>query len=371
MQNRKEKPAEPLKVMQYNADFGGCGYWRLLWPQFLINMKGKANIFNAQVYSKDYVFYAMLDAVHIQRQGTPSQLEFFRKMSELKKRMKFRLIYEIDDILFSEDIPEWNRAREFYLNPEIRAAIKELMELCDEITVSTVYLRDYYLKKTNQKKITVIPNYPPMFWIGDLYSEENLLRNYRKHKGRPRILYAGASGHFAADPTGNTIDDFYHVKDAIAKTADEFKWVFVGGFPVSLMHLIQAGKVESLPWQTMDAYPRTLASIGVNMAIAPLADNSFNRAKSDLKYLEASALGIPIACQDICTYANAPIRFRTGDEMIEKIREVLRTEESFIEHSRAGRRAIESRWLERDENYGKYLDVYQFPYGDPRRKYVT
>jgi hypothetical protein len=167
------------------------------------------------------------------------------------------------------------------------------------------------------------------------------------------------------------VDDFYHVKEAITKTVDEFTWVFVGAFPIGLTPLVRAGKIESIAWQTMDAYPRKLSTLEVSMAIAPLADLPFNRAKSDLKYLEASALGIPIACQDMCTYANAPIRFRTGEEMIEQIRTTLRTEEEFIEHSRAARRAIENRWLEREENYGRYLDLYRFPHGSPLRKYLS
>jgi hypothetical protein len=359
------------RVMQYNADFGGCGYWRLLWAQFLLNMKGKGLIYNAQYYTKDYLFYAGLDVVHIQRQGTPGHLQFFEKMHEVKERMKFRLIYEADDIIFAEDIPKWNRAGDYYHKPEIRESVQKLMEICDEMTVSTVYLRDYLLKKTSQKNISVIPNYPPFFWIGQYYSEENLIRSYRKNRGRPRILYAGGASHFSSDITGKEVDDFHHVREAIIKTADEFRWIFVGAFPASLMSLVRAGKIESLPWQMMDTYPEVLSSLGISMAIAPLADNVFNKAKSDLKYLEASALGIPIACQDMCTYATAPIRFRTGEEMIEQIRRTLSSEESFIEHSRAGRKAIQSRWLEKEENLGKYLDVYQFPYGDPRRQYLS
>ena len=107
------------------------------------------------------------------------------------------------------------------------------------------------------------------------------------------------------------------------------------------------------------------------MFIAPLSDNNFNKAKSDLKYIEASALGIPIVCQDICTYENAPIKFKTGDEMIDRIKEVLGDERRYIKESVNGRNVAESRFLETEENLYQYYDNYMYGRSDSRRKYLT
>ena len=41
------------------------------------------------------------------------------------------------------------------------------MGLCDEITVTCKFMKDYYTEKTGNKNITVIPNYPPKWWIGN------------------------------------------------------------------------------------------------------------------------------------------------------------------------------------------------------------
>ncbi len=356
-------------IIQYPADYGGCGFWRFLWPQLVMNMKGLASVCHSQLYIRDFLHYKKATAVHIQRQTKPMQLTFFQKLSDVKKRMNFRLIYESDDIIFPEDIPPYNQAKEKYLSHTSHA--KEIMELCDEVTVSTPFLRDYYLNKTNQKNITVIPNYPPLFWIGSHFSEELILRNYRAHKSRPRILYSGSASHFNFSTDDKEIpDDFSHVKEVILANADKFKWVFVGAFPKSLMQFIKAGLVEYHPWQNLDNYPRFLSKLQINMWIAPLQENDFNRAKSDLKFLEATAFGLPVACQDLCTYAVAPIKFKTGEEMIKRIRETLETEETFLNASRRARTLLDGRWLERDENIGKYLDVYCHPYGHPMRKYV-
>ncbi len=357
-------------IMQYPADYGACGFWRMLWPQLILNMKQKAIVSHSNLYIRDFLHYTRATAVHIQRSMKPAQYSFLNKLHDIKQRMKFRLVYEADDMIFPEDIPTYNYAK-YELHKDCGAA-KEIIELCDEVTVTTPFLREYFLKRTNQKKITVIPNYPPLFWIGDHYSEELILRNYRTHKEKPRILYAGSYNHFNYEKgiLEGEADDFSHVKDVIMATASDYKWVFVGGFPNSLTQLVQRGQIEYHPWQTIDSYPRFLAKLQINMWIAPLMENDFNLAKSDLKFLEATALGAPIACQDIATYAIAPIKFRTGEEMIRKIEETLESEEIFLNSVRRARTLIEGRWLEREENIGKYLDVYCHPYGDSMRKYV-
>lgn len=356
-------------VVQSPGDFGGCGFWRMLWPQIVMNMKGIARVSHESFLNREFLHYNFLTALHIQRHITENQLEFYKKLVHLKKRMNFKLVYESDDILIAKDIPDYNNAKRKII--DIGDFAKDIIALCDEVTVSTPFLRDYYLKETSQKNITVIPNAPPEFWIGHFYNEKTLLKNYKTHKNKPRIIYAGASGHFHYSEDGRVIpDDFTHVKEAVMSTADRYKWIFVGGFPTSLVSLVKAGIIEYHPWQTLDKYPKFLASLEASMCIAPLLENDFNKAKSDLKFLEASCLGLPVACQDISTFAVAPIRFKTGEEMIKRLDETLESEETFLKASRRARALIEHRWLERDENIGKYLDVYCFPFGDPRRKYV-
>ena len=357
-------------ILQYPADYGACGFWRMLWPQLILNMKGKAAVTHSNLYIRDLIHYTRATAVHIQRSMKPAQYSFLEKLHDIKQRMKFKLIYEADDIIFPEDVPDYNLGKyELLKSPGFA---KEIIELCDEVTVTTPFLREYFLKKTNQKSISVIPNFPPLFWIGDHFNEELILRNYRAHKERPRILYAGSYNHFNFEEgyAQNIPDDFSHVRDVIMATASDYKWVFVGGFPRSLSELVQRGKIEYHPWQTIDSYPRFLAKLQINMWIAPLIENDFNRAKSDLKFLEATALGHPIACQDISTYAIAPIKFKTGEDMLNRIEETLECEEFFLNSIRRARNLIEARWLEKEENFGKYLDVYCHPYGDSMRKYV-
>ena len=166
-------------------------------------------------------------------------------------------------------------------------------------------------------------------------------------------------------------DDFFHVNHAIASTVNEFQWVFIGAYPLSLNQLVQEGKIEFHPWQPLYEYPGLVHSLKPNMMIAPLQDNTFNRGKSDLKYIEACCYGIPVACQDMVTYQHAPIKFRTGDELIDQIRTTLKYQSKYMDASKAAREMADTRWLELDDNIDKYAELYKYPYKHPERKLIN
>ncbi len=147
--------------------------------------------------------------------------------------------------------------------------------------------------------------------------------------------------------------------------------MFLGAFPLTLSHLVQSGKVEFHPWERLYTYPEKIYNLNVNAMVAPLQDNTFNKAKSDLKLIEASCYGIPIICQDLCTYENAPYKFKTGDEMIDQLDEVLGKKGKYMNISSKFRKLVSDRWLELDTNIDKYLELYTLPYASPERKLLN
>jgi hypothetical protein len=56
-------------------------------------------------------------------------------------------------------------------------------------------------------------------------------------------------------------------------------------------------------------YPAKLASLNLDVAVAPLEHNRFNVAKSNLRLLEYGIMGWPTICSDIEPYrnGNAPV----------------------------------------------------------------
>ena len=364
-----EKPPETQlpRFLNYYADYSGCGHWRMIWPEQVMNAHSKAVVHGTTVMNVDPRYYTQTKAVRIQRQATPQQLEFVKFLRKLADANNFRLIYEIDDICFHEDIPDYNKYKTAFTDPKIRQSAQEMMEICDEITVTCPFMRDYYASKTNNKNVTVIPNFMPKFWLGGKSDINRTMESYEKNKRKPRILYAGSGAHFDVENRTKFRDDFEHVNDAIRRTVDKYQWVFLGAHPLPIRDLIQNGKIEFHPWKRLYEYGQGLYDLNVNMVVAPLQDSTFNRAKSDLKYIEACALGLPIACQDLCTYENAPIKFRTGDEMIDQIESTLRDRKRYKSLCKKASQYADTRWLEDDMNIDCYTELYQYGVNDPKR----
>jgi hypothetical protein len=354
------------RFLNYYADYSGCGHWRMIWPEQVMNAHSKAVVHGTTVMNVDERYYVQAKGVRIQRQATPQQLQFVKWLRQVADKNSFRLIYEIDDICFHEDIPDYNKYKTAFTDPAIRQSAQEMMEICDEITVTCPFMQDYYKSKTNNKNVTVIPNFMPKFWLGGKSNINRTMESYDKNKRKPRILYAGSGAHFDVENRTKYRDDFEHVNDVIRRTADKYQWVFIGAHPLPLRDLIQNGKVEFHPWKRLYEYGQGLYDLNVNLIVAPLQDNTFNRAKSDLKYIEACALGLPIVCQDICTYENAPIRFKTGDEMIDQINN-LKDRSRYKSLCKKASQYADTRWLEDDRNIDCYTELYQYSVNDPKR----
>lgn len=364
-----QKPPEQSlpRFLNYYADYSGCGHWRMIWPEQVMNAHNKAVVHGTTVMNVDSRYYIETKGVRIQRQATPQQLEFVKWLRKLADQNNFRLIYEIDDICFAEDIPDYNKYKTAFTDPAIRKSAQEMMAICDEITVTCPFMRDYYREKTGNKNVTVIPNFMPKFWLDRFYNANRTMESYDRNKKKPRILYAGSGAHFDVEQRVKFKDDFHHVNDVIRKTVDKYQWVFLGAHPLPILDLVRSGKVEFHPWRKLYEYGQGLYDLNVNMIVAPLQDNTFNRAKSDLKYIEACALGLPIACQDMCTYENAPIKFKTGDEMINQIEYTLQDRKRYKALCKKGRQYAETRWLEDDKNIDCYVELYQYGVDDERR----
>jgi hypothetical protein len=355
------------RVVQYYADYSGCGFWRMLWPEHLLNAYGHMTVHGSTVMVLDPRWYVNVKAVRVQRQATSSQLQFVKFLREVSKQVGFRIIYEIDDLVFCEDIPDYNKFKTAFVDPEIRKNAQEIMSLCDEITVTNDFMKQYYAEKTGHKHITVIPNFPPKFWLGNFYNEKAISSNYDAYQKKPRVLYAGSGAHFDVENRVNQNDDFAHVVRAIYNTHQEFQWVFLGAYPLGIRPLIDSGAVEFHPWVNLYDYGEKLKNLRVNVVVAPLQDNTFNKSKSDLKWIEANCLGLPIACQDLCTYKDAEFKFKTGDEMIAQIRGILSKKGRYMNICAAARKNADTRWLENENNLACYRELFSLPYGSPER----
>jgi hypothetical protein len=61
------------RVAQYAADSSGCGFWRLFWPEHILNANQKLQCTTTTVIDNSASFYAPMKAVRVQRQATTNK----------------------------------------------------------------------------------------------------------------------------------------------------------------------------------------------------------------------------------------------------------------------------------------------------------
>jgi len=358
-------PGEGLKrALNFYADYGGCGLWRMSWPEFAINGYGKAIVNGLTQMVIDPAFYKGISAVRLQRQATPEQLKFIEFLKLVQQEHGFKIIYEIDDVVFAEDIPLYNKSRDAFDKQEIKDSIYKILGIVDEMCVVSPYMKDYYKRKSGKNEISVIPNYAPRFWLHDHYHPSKIERSYVKNRKRPIVGYLGSGTHFDVTNSTNQQDDFSHVIDQVIKTRHKYQWVFMGAFPLRLMPFIDRKEIIHVPWCNIYDYPRVFASLGINVVVAPLANNEFNRAKSDIKIFEAGSLGIPGTFQRLEPYVSAKYKFDAGDEMITNIDLILKDRNNYMKLSAAARKEAEGRWLE--DHLDEHTDLLFKPFNEKR-----
>jgi hypothetical protein len=363
-----EMPGANLhRVFDFYADCGGCAFYRVAAPGYLMTFNQKAIVTGMTTMVFDERLFYSVKACKLQRQATPQQLMFIKFLKHIGKFSGMKVIYEVDDIIFKDDIPLFNRCREAFDNQEIVDSILEMIQLSDEMTVTCEYMKDYYKEKTGNKNITVIPNYLPKFWFDRYYNEERLAKNYEKNKKKPKVGAFISGTHIDLINKTNQKDDYSHVVQQIIKTRKDIDWMFVGAFPLLLKPYIDLGEIKYQDWFPLMYFPQGMYDMGVQMTFAALEDNVFNRSKSNIKFLEAAAIGYPSVCQDMVTYKDALLKFKTGDELIDQIKLATKDVNTYMNFCKKSRNYVDlNGWL--DDNLDQHLEAYTTPYGSKDRK---
>lgn len=357
------------RVLNYLADYSGCGYWRIGAPEMLLNYGGKLVINTLTSMVIDPRFYLTgYSAIKIQRQATPVQKEFAKFLKMMGNTLNTKVIYEVDDIVFGEDIPLYNRCRSAFTDPEIRQSIEDIIHMCGEMMVVSDYMKEYYKNKLNIKNVTTIPNYAPKFWFDRFYNAEKTLKNYQENKKRPKILIAASGSHFDVINATGQKDDYSHVLQSIIKTRKDFQWIFMGGHPLLLKPFIDNGDIIFKPWAQLLQFSDAINEIAPQMTMAALENNHFNWAKSNIKLTESCHLGIPFVGQDSPPYKDAFHKFNNGDELIDQLKSIVVDEDIYMAESLKHRNFGDKLWL--DDHLQEHLEMYTLPFGDQNRKAI-
>lgn len=364
-------PGEGLKrAITYLADYGGCGYYRCLAPDMMLNLYEKAVVAQSTAMILDPRFYSTVQAVRFQRQATVAQKEFVKLIKEVSKQTKTKMIYEIDDVVFAEDIPMYNRNRDAFTSKEIQNNIKEILSMMDEITVTCDYFKDYMIEKSGNKNVSVIPNYLMKWWFDRYYNLGDLVKKFEKNKKRPIVAIFASGTHVDVTNRANQKDDFEFVLNSIIKTRRDFKWHFYGSHPLALRPFIDSGEIEFFPWVKLPDFAANMYNSGAQITFAALQDNNFNRCKSNIKLIESGAIGIPCVCPDMVTYKDALLKYKTGSEFIDCIKAATKNQTVYADYCKKSRAYAENFWLDDEPNLMKHYEALFTPFGSSERKYL-
>jgi glycosyltransferase involved in cell wall biosynthesis len=212
----------------------------------------------------------MADVVVWQTLDFPHSWDLWQSM---KLRHQKPFLMELDD--YVSDIPPDHDAYEHYKGTRHHIIMAQMTH-SDGLIVSTPYLAEQY--KGHNSNIFVVPNSIDFKEWKTLWS--------RKHD-RIRIGWIGGATHRK---------DLEMIAPALEKVLskyyDQDVWFYcIHGCPEIFKkwdHVYHTTK-----WSNINLYPRFMNSFKFDIGIAPLEDNNFNRGKSNLRWLEYSALKIP------------------------------------------------------------------------------
>lgn len=351
------------------ADRGGCGHYRCLFPSWAAQtMRRDIKISDYSFLSPSKEIFLGQRLVRVQRQVSDYQADYFLKLLiPLSKSIGFWLAYEIDDVIGKDDIPKYNAAWSTFQSDKLMTNIKTILDNVDFLTVTTEELGKYYVNKFGVKKdkVLVIPNFMPMWWIGENYSVERSKHIFRKYQDKPRIGFISSASHVDIKNQNNGIDDFTHIIDFIEENIDKYQFVCVGTYPRQLKHFVESKQIEYYSGFDILNYPRWINNLDIQLVIAPLQDNIFNRAKSSIKFTESAAMGIPCVLQDNACYERCPCpKFNNSDQLKYEVERLLASEEYYLDEVRKNRNYVDSDtsegnngwWLEK--NINKWYDLF-------------
>jgi hypothetical protein len=317
-------PRSEIKIHTFVSDTQGCGAVRIINPAFYLTNYRDSNYSIYYTWSRDFIedirFYEKYTFVVFQR---PAHDSHFRWLQWYKANVSLLIgtpcIADVDDLYF--DIPKYNYASQYFEASKSQA--ESSLRWVNGIGTSSYVLKGE-LKNYN-RSISVVPNHLPKYLWG-----EPTFRG--KKTDKVRIVYPCSANHFATPDlvakgiTGGDIGP--GMLEYIRKTVDKYEWFLIGHHPQELTDLVQDGKITIPGWQQPYTYPSFLQSLGADIGIAPLAYNRFNECKSNIKFLEFTAAGIPGVYTDIAPYREAQCTVVDDEEFIQRIEWLAESEEN-------------------------------------------
>ena len=336
-----EDPARVLTVVGIPFQPDGSGYHRLYLPWkhltaqsrhvFAIPAPGQRIPPPAPAELED------VDVLVMQRPAFAYGAKVFDKMGGHVAR-----VYETDDDMLTMETSN----SPFTSDPRSPESVRYCLRRAEMVTVSTPYLAELYAPFNSN--IRVLPN----------CVKAELLDMPRKRRDRVTIGWQGGLSHLV---------DMCVIQDeltGILEANPDVDMHFIGQ-DFSPMQWVRNPALEARcrfsPW--CDDVGDYYKLYDFDIAIAPLADRPFNKAKSHLKALEAAARGVPVIAQDMEPYREFVVDgvtgylVRTGEEFAKRLTDLIHDEAAREEMGAAAKKVAERYTIQ--GNWQLWQDAYE------------
>lgn len=246
----------------------------------------------------------------------------FAAMGLMARKNGRKIVFEVDDNLWQ--IKPDNTAYEVYKKGSEGAKnLTAIMNEVDMIVTTNGYLKNVILSETFKRKdqVEVLPNYID---LDGLYTH----RSEFKDNGNIQLTHFGSTTHFIdlespefVEGISRIMRDYPNVTfKTIGATIPKFKMKWGHRYDNAFGHRdIYTWVKEKFP-QFMDE---------TDIMVVPLADTTYDKAKSAIKFLEASSALKPGVWQDIRQYQEViedgknGFLARTADDWYNKIKKLI------------------------------------------------
>lgn len=255
----------------------GSAWWRVLGPMVALRASTQhlgLITMDLRVMGPQYPLIALSQAVLINRPYGGLHLA----VVDTANVSGIPTIVDFDDLLW--DIPRWNAASETYGEAE-RTTAQIAATRARVVIASTQAIADHITGRcAPDADVRVIPNALP-----DHYT-------WSTTKRQKIVLYRGGDGHMG--------DLRPAAEDIAATLVDRPDWqlVTVGTNPYWLHDMLPAGRSTHVPRQFLTVFHAWLRGSSAAVMVVPLRDHPFNRAKSNIAWLEGTYAGAAVLAPD-------------------------------------------------------------------------
>lgn len=284
-----------MNIVGMPSDETACSWQRLYLPLHFVRKQGLADVTFA--WKREEELCSQADVVIYQRHYQQEPLSWWRTLvswRQTRERWPI-LVWEMDDDVWA--IPASNPFKRFYTK-EVIAAIDEMVATADLITVPSAGLAAV-LKSKTKAPVVILPS--------GMDPQALSLQRTAHDDGLVRIGYAASDTHH---------EDLEQCANALRRVLVKRKHVRLilqGVIAKGCLDNLPQDQVIRQPWMPFGSgyYPH-LASLGVDIWIAPLKPMRFNFGKASVKVLEAAMLKTPIICSPVGVYTEVVKRGVTG-----------------------------------------------------------